>query len=198
MTFNHLNRRLHLYLALALLPWFFLYGVSSVPFSHAQFFDQRAKATGQPDWIKRFERPYDLEIPAQGDLRPIGARIMADTGLTGAFGAYRQGAGQINVYVYTFWKSTQVKYFIAEKKLVAEDKRFRWDHFLTGAHAKGGFEQGGLHNLWGVVIDLVCLGMLLWVATGLFMWWKLPSTRRWGWLALAAGLGTFSAFLFTL
>ena len=198
MTFNHLNRRLHLYLALVLLPWFFLYGVSSVPFSHAQFFDQRSKASGQSDWIKRFERPYDLEIPAQGDLRPIGAKIMADNGLEGAFGAYRQGAGQINVYVYTFWKSTQVKYLIAEKKLVAEDMRFRWDRFLTGAHAKGGFEQGGLHNLWSMVVDFVCLGMLLWVATGLFMWWKLPSTRRWGWLALAAGLVSFGAFLFTL
>ncbi|MCC6590260.1 MAG: hypothetical protein IT168_26440 [Bryobacterales bacterium] len=198
MTFNHLNRRLHLYLALTLLPWFFLYGVSSIPFSHAPFFDQRDKAGGQPDWTKRFERAYDLEVPAEGDLRPIGAKIMADAGLQGAFGAYRQGPGQVNVYIYTFWKSTQLKYLIAEKKLVAEDRRFRWDHFLTGAHAKGGFEQGGLHDLWGVVVDLVCLGMLVWVATGLFMWWKLPSTRRWGWLALIAGLLTFGTFVFTL
>ena len=34
MTFSHVNRRVHLYLALALLPWFFMYGISSVPFVH--------------------------------------------------------------------------------------------------------------------------------------------------------------------
>ena len=38
MTFSHLNRRVHLYLGLALLPWFFMYGISSLPFAHNQFF----------------------------------------------------------------------------------------------------------------------------------------------------------------
>jgi hypothetical protein len=91
-----------------------------------------------------------------------------------------------------------LKYFIAEKKLVAEDKRFRWDHFLTGMHAKGGFEQGGLHDAWGVIVDLVCLGIVLWVLTGLLMWWKLPSTHAWGWAALLAGVASFAAFLLLL
>ena len=48
MTFSHLNRRLHLYLGLALLPWFFMYGISSVPFAHNQFFEQRDAAKGLP------------------------------------------------------------------------------------------------------------------------------------------------------
>ena len=30
MTFTHFNRRLHLYLGLALLPWLFMYGISSI------------------------------------------------------------------------------------------------------------------------------------------------------------------------
>ena len=34
MTFAQLNRRTHLYLGLALLPWFFMYGISSLPFAH--------------------------------------------------------------------------------------------------------------------------------------------------------------------
>ncbi len=199
MTFNHLNRRLHLYLALTLLPWFFMYGISSIPFSHNEYFEARDRAKGEPLWTQRFERPYDVPVPAEGDLRPWAAGIVADAGLQGsAYGAYRQSPDQINVYVYSFWKSTQIKYFVSEKRLVAEDRRFRFEHFLTGMHAKGGFEQGGFHNLWGVVIDVVCLGMLLWVVTGLIMWWKLPSTRKWGWLALAGGVFSFALFLVAL
>ena len=41
MTFPHFNRRLHLYLGLALLPWLFMYGLSSIPFAHTQYFERR-------------------------------------------------------------------------------------------------------------------------------------------------------------
>jgi hypothetical protein len=199
VTLHQLNRRTHLYVALFLLPWFLMYGVSSIPFSHNQYFEERDKAKGLPLWTKRFERSYEIAIPEGPELRAVADQVVRDTGLQGgAYGAYRQGPNQVNVYVYTFWKSTQLKYFINEKKLVAEDRRFRWEHFLTGMHAKGGFDQGGWHNLWGVVVDLVCLGMILWIFTGLVMWWSLRFTRIWGWLALGAGTASFAWFLWQL
>jgi len=198
MTFSHLNRRLHLYLGLALLPWLFLYALSSIPFSHAPFFDHLDQAQGLPNWYKLYERPYDVPVP-EGDLRPFGARVLADTGLKGAYGAYRQGPNQVNVYVYTFWRSTQVKYFLDQHKIVVEDKRFRWDHFLTGIHAKGGFEQEGwLHHSWAVLVDLVALAFLVWIASGLYLWWHIPGVRRWGWLALGSGAASFAVFLLKL
>ena len=43
-------------------------------------------------------------------------------------------------------------------------------------------------TLWAVIIDLVCLAFLLWIASGLYMWWGLRWLRRWGSIALAAGL----------
>jgi hypothetical protein len=198
VTFSHLNRRTHLYLGLALLPWFLLYALSSIPFSHTKYFDDLDKAKGLPNWTPRFERAYDVPVP-EGDLRPLGARIVADTGMTGAWGAYRQGPNQVNVYVYTFWRSTQIKYFVDQKKLTAEDKRFRLDHFLTGMHAKGGFEQEGwLHDSWGVVVDLVSLAFLIWIASGIYLWWHIPAHRGWGWLALAGGFVSFALFLWLL
>src|SRR5881397_477158 len=60
------------------------------------------------------------------------ARIFKDSGLEGSFGTYRPNERQIDVYVYTFWKSSQAKYLMDQKRLVVEDRRFRWDHFLTG------------------------------------------------------------------
>jgi hypothetical protein len=198
VTFHHLNRRTHLYLALTLVPWFVMYGVSSAVFNHSAYFEALDKAKNQPLWTKALERDYDVPVP-EGELRPLGERIMKDTGLSGAFGAYRQGPNQINVYVYTLLHSTQIKYFLDQKKLVVENRRFRFDHFLTGMHAKGGFEQDRFQDdLWGVIVDLVCLGFLLWIATGIFMWWQLPSARNWGWLALLSGFGTFVWFLLAL
>jgi hypothetical protein len=88
------------------------------------------------------------------------------------------------------------KYFIDERRLVAEDRRFRWDHFLTGMHARGGFEDPRLFPLaWAVVIDLVCLSFLIWVVSGLYMWWTLPGLRKWGWAAVLGGVASFAWFL---
>jgi len=196
MTFPHFNRRLHLYLGLTLLPWFLMYGASSVPFAHNQYFEARDKAKGLPLWTMRRDQKYAIEVPAGGELRTTGARIMKDLGLKGSFGAYRQGPDQLNVYVYRFLHSTQVKYYIAQQRITVEDRRFRFDQFLTGMHARGGFEQEGfLEKAWGVAVDLSCVGMLLWILSGVYMWWSLPGLRGWGWLAFLGGIGSYALFM---
>jgi hypothetical protein len=55
-----------------------------------------------------------------------------------------------------------------------------------------------LNDAWGVVVDIVCIGILLWIASGLYMWWKLPKTRAWGYAALGGGLLCFAIFLIAL
>lgn len=202
MTISHVNRRLHLYLGLALLPWFLMYGVSSIPFAHTRFFDERDAAKGLPAWTLRDEKSIDMPVPHGGaaELRPLGAALLREAGIEGtSFGTYRQSPTQINVYSYSFWRSTQLKYFVDQKKMTVEDRRFRWDHFLTGMHGRGGFEQDSLiDRSWSVVVDLVSLSMLLWIASGLYMWWELPGQRRWGWIAIVAGLASFAIFTLQL
>jgi hypothetical protein len=201
VTYSHLNRRLHLYLGMALLPWFFMYGISSVPFAHNQFFEQRDAAKGLPLWTLRDERALDMPVPEDtAGLRAFGATLLKDAGVEAtSYGAYRQSPTQVNVYAYSFWQSTQLKYFIDQKKLIVEDRRFRWDHFLTGMHARGGFEQEGFLQLsWSVVVDIVCVSMIVWIASGLFMWWELPGQRRWGWVAILGGTASFLFFTLRL
>jgi hypothetical protein len=119
VTYSHLNRRLHLYLGLALLPWFFMYGISSVPFAHNQFFERRDAAKGLPLWTLRAEHSIDLPVPDDAaGLRALGAMLLQRSGVdVSSFGAYRQSPTQINVYAYSFWKSTQLKYFTDQKKV---------------------------------------------------------------------------------
>ncbi len=201
MKFPHINRRTHLYLGLFLTPWVLMYAVSSIPFSHNDYFETRDKALGLPLWNKTFDGPYDLgPIPESGPLRPLGAKIVRDFQMEdSAYGVYRQSPKQLNIYVHTFWKSTQFKYFVDEKRLIAEDRRFRFEHFLTGMHARGGFDDERFFPIaWGVIIDLVCLGFLIWIASGIYMWWSLPGLRKWGWVAVIGGLGSFVLFLMRL
>jgi hypothetical protein len=195
MRFNLFVRRLHLYLALSLIPWFLIYGVSSIPFAHNSWID-RFYRDGKPTWSLRFEKPYEIAIPEGADLREIGARIKQDVGLEGAFGAYRPNPGELTVYVHTFWTASHARYFPDKRLLRVEDRRFRWDHFLTGMHARGGFQDRQPLNLaWSIVVDLVCIGFLLWIASGIYMWWQLPQTRVWGFLALGSGAALFALFL---
>ena len=198
--FLYITRRTHLYLGIFLLPWFFMYGVTSIPFSHAaavqQYFDDKAV----PDWTVRVDKPYEIEIPEGDDLRSTGERMLKDAGIEpGAFGAYREGGGRIGAYRYDFWHATRITYFPDQKRLTAEDRRFRWDHFMTGLHARGGFEQAGiLDNTWGIIVDLVCLSMLVWIISGLVMWWQIRGHRIWGVAAIAAGVAAFALFLIRL
>jgi len=193
MTLNLLLRRTHIYLALFLLPWFGMYGISSLPFSHPEWF---RPTEGGPQRTVRFDRSYQIAFPQTSDLRETGARILQDNGLQGSFGVYQPNPQRLNIYLFSFWSATEITYFINQKRLLAEDQPFRWSSFLTGLHARGGFEQESLlSDAWGVIVDFVCLGFLVWIGTGLYMWWQLQPTRFWGGLALGSGALAFVLFL---
>ncbi len=136
----------------------------------------------------------------RGSCARSGATLLRQAGVSaGSFGVYRQSPTQVNVYAYSFRHSTQLKYFIDEKRMTVEDRRFRWDHFLTGMHARGGFEQDGLlDRSWSVIVDLVCLAIVLWVASGLYMWWGLQGSRSWGFVTIGAGAAAFVFFTLRL
>ena len=93
MTFDRLNRRTHLYLGLALVPWVLMYGISSVPFTHNAYFQQRDAAKGLPPFTLRAEIPVAAAIPDDREaLRAFGADLLDQAGIHGTnFGAYRQG-----------------------------------------------------------------------------------------------------------
>ena len=198
MTFNHINRRTHLYLALALMPWFLMYGVSSIAFSHHDPFDKYYK-DGVPDWTTRLDKNLDLEIPEGTNDRKIGGMVLESLGMEGAYGTYGANANRFNIFCHDFWNGARLTYYRDSGRVIVEDRRFRWDHFLTGLHARGGFQQDSfLDDLWAGVVDLVCVGFILWVASGIYMWWMLPQSRRWGFIALGGGFLTFAIFLIAL
>jgi hypothetical protein len=200
VTLPHLNRRVHLYLGLSLLPWFLMYGISSVPFAHNQYFSQRDAAKGLPLWTPRLEKAVDLGAPAGPDQLPtFGRQLLEAAGVEAPNFGVQQNASRVTVNAFSFRRFTRVIYSIDEQRLTVEDRRFRWDQFLTGMHARGGFAQDGLLPLsWSLIVDLVCVAIAVWILSGLYMWWGLRSHRRSGWLAILAGGASFLLFTFGL
>jgi hypothetical protein len=203
MTLNHFCRRLHLYFALACLPWILMYGISAIPMAHPDIKD--GLYDNNPNlWVKRFERPYHKVVPenlSRSDLQVFGAEVLEDLGIVpqSRSGAYRLRQERITVYAFDFWNYTRIIYETDNQLLRVEDKNFRWMHLLSGLHQRGGFAQGSfLNSAWAVVVDFVALGFILWVASGLYMWWHLKQTRKWGFVALGSGCVLFVLFLFVL
>jgi hypothetical protein len=48
------------------------------------------------------------------------------------------------------------------------------------------------------MVDAVMISIVLWIASGFYMWWQQPNLRVSGGLAFAAGLAMFIAFLVRL
>lgn len=197
MNFSHFNRRLHLYLGLGLLPWLLLYGISAIPFAHGQFFQKRDEASQVPLWTVRLEKTYDAPVPADATaLRAFGRTLLREVGVTEPnFGVNRPNRNTVNLYAFSFRHATRVTYTLDQRKVKVEDRRFRFDQFLTGMHARGGFEQDSLlSQSWGVVVDLVSVALVAWTLSGLYLWWGAPGPRRWGGLTLLAGAVAFMVF----
>jgi hypothetical protein len=194
-------RRLHLYVGLALLPWLLMYGVSSIPIAHNVFFAERDAAKGVPLWTAQREVPFDAPVPRDPEkMRDFGRAALSATGVTAPnFGVFSPNPNTVNIQAFSFLHTTRLVYRLDKKTITVEDRRFRFDQFLTGLHTRGGFEQDGfLQDGWAVIIDLVCLAIILWVATGVLMWHRATRRRRWGWVALLAGAGAFAVFTLRL
>jgi hypothetical protein len=205
MSFNHFNRRLHVYLAMALLPWVFMYGLSAVPFTRHAYFDGLYD-DGVPMWTTRFEQAYERAVPTDKtpeSMQAFGQAVVRDLlpgeGNNRSLGAYSPNVRRVNVYLVDFWDHTRITYRADRKTARVEDKRFRWDHFVTTLHARGGYHQDTfLNDAWAFIVDLVSVAFVLWVASGILMWWQLKQTRFLGALALGGGLLSFVCFLLVL
>ncbi|MCX6622864.1 MAG: hypothetical protein NTY38_17725 [Acidobacteria bacterium] len=195
ITFNKLNRRIHLYLGLVLTPWFLIYAGSSVILSHRAWFE--TPDDKRPEWTKRFEHAYRLPpITDDSDEYALAEKMLHDHGLTGRYRSYFDDDNNLVVSRTRLISTIRLTYFPAQSRILAEDKRISFRDSLTAAHFRAGFAYPYWTEIaWAVVIDLVVAGTLLWIATGLYLWFKLKQLRFWGWVSIGAGCASFVAII---
>ena len=194
---NLILRRTHLYLGMLLIPWLLVYALSAALLNHGEHFRQ-FKPT-DPQFVPLWEKDYTLTTPVDGDhLREAAEKILSDNQITGPFGIQRQGQ-RLNINVQNFMQPTRLTYDHGQKKLRAEKKKFAWVEVLTRLHFRAGYNGNGfLVNLWPFIVDVFCITMIIWILTGLYLWWKIRVSRLTGWITLSAGALTLAALLATL
>ena len=196
-SMNLILRRTHLYLGMLLIPWLLIYGLSTAMFNHPDYFKKLRPA--DPQFVPLWDKDYALPEPLRDDnLQDVAGRILSDNNLRGAFGANRQG-DRLNINVQNFLEPKRLVYDLNQKKLRAEKKKFSWVEVLQRLHFRAGYNgTGALANIWPVFVDVFCITMLIWIITGLYLWWKIPVSRAWGWAAIGAGFASIGVLLLNL
>ncbi len=190
-------RRTHLYLGMLLIPWLLVFGLSTFMFNHGDSFHPLRPA--DPQFVPLWEKGYTLPRPiTDTNLREVAAQLLADNGLRGAFGARQQG-NVLNITLQNFLEPTKLTYNLNTKQLRAEKKKFAWVEVLQRLHFRAGYNGSSLlANVWPVIVDVFCVTMLIWILTGLYLWWKIRVSRRWGWITIGGGMLTMALLLATL
>jgi len=193
--FDKINRRTHLYSGLFFIPWFLFYALSSAVFNHPSWF-----GNGPARMTPLFDRTYAAE-PAisQGDPRAFVGRLLKANGLEGQFIVRWDRDQKLVINQVRFLSTTQITFDPATQRVSASRSWASLRILLTRVHTRGGYDtNGSLQIFWSVIVDIIQVTMMIWIASGLYMWWNLKRFRGWGMLALASGFALFIAFLFGL
>lgn len=200
MTFDKINRRTHLYLGLFLLPWLLMYGVSSFIIIHGSWF----RTAGEPAWEPLFEKTYSRPVNSLGvnnepDLRATAQEILKDCNLEGAFWVDKPKPDILHIDRFSFRHSIHLTYSIKDQRLKAERQRMDMAQVAVRMHFRGGYGQPTfMEKFWGLLVDVACVGIIIWVASGLIMWWRLPRMRAWGAIAVTGGVLSFLLLIWKL
>ena len=187
-----------MYSALFLTPWILMYALAVLGVNHRDIF-----MSGERPFV-RFETEKEQHYPAvfSEDVEPrmIAEQILADLGLEGTYIVrHNKQNGSYNIIRRDPVTPRRITYTPAEEKLVVERQLFRTVGFLAGLHHRTGYRQEQLmEDTWAFSVDAAIIGMIIWVLTGLWMWWELKVTRRWGLISLLVGSGLFGFFIFAI
>lgn len=199
VSLSTLIRRTHLFLALFLTPWILMYAVSTLGMHHRTLFTGHEQRVDPPfDVIS--EQPYQATFEAGVGREEAARSILEDLDMEGAHGVQgRLEDGVLTIIRHRPIRTERVTYDAVEGTLRIERRQFAMVYFLEMLHRRRGFDQPFLANdTWAVIVDGVIVAILLWAATGLWMWWEMLRTRRLGAWCLVAGAALFAWFLLML
>jgi hypothetical protein len=191
-------RRTHMYLALFLFPWVFMYALSTLVMNHRAIFVAHY-GEGPVPYEQERRLTYDGGFAETADLRAISKQILMSVDLDGAHGVSRQKNGNIVINRNDLVMPRRLTYSPADRSLVIERMQPRANSFLERFHRRRGYATGyRLDTIWAGTVDAFLAAMIFWVASGLWMWWEMRVTRPLGLAAIAAGAALFVFYLLVL
>ena len=172
-----------------------MYAVSTIVMNHRVLFRSLYGGPPRPMVVER-EQPYDAVFPQGASAKEIGAQILASLDLEGTFNAnLRARDGAVVINRLDPITPRRITYDPAAKKVVIEQLPWEARAYLERMHRRRGYQYGALEDSWAFSVDLFIAAVIFWVFSGIWMWWELKTTRRWGALALVGGVALFGFFL---
>ena len=143
------------------------------------------------------ELDYSRTFPAAATREEIAAQILKDIGLDGThYVSGGKNGKPIVVRRQHALAARQITFDQTANKITIQREEFRALTFLERMHRRRGYDHPyALEDTWGASVDIAVVAMAFWGLSGIWLWWELKGTRRWGILSLAFGGGLFAIFL---
>jgi hypothetical protein len=187
-----LLRRIHLYAGLFLIPWVLAYALSTMAMNHRHLFQ---KPNTAPQWTKRTERTFDGVITAEAPAAAQAAVILGWLGIDGANNARLAKDGALVIQRQRLIDPLRITYTPVDRRVVIEGQPAKASAFLERIHRRRGFDRDyAADDVWAFLVDAFIAAMIFWVASGLWLWWKMKATRRFGLACALAGLAIFAFY----
>jgi hypothetical protein len=175
----HVVRRIHLYCGLIILAYLMMYFVSGYMMVHRPWFlSPSPPATTQTTAI----------TPAGGSsTEQLAAQVQQQLGLPGRiqFPA-KQPAGLTRFWVNHPGTMARVDIPAGQNVANVTTQRVGFVGTLIMLHKVSGYDRNLLFDAYALFCDLAGLSMLLFAASGVYLWWKRVKHRTWGILCLSA------------
>jgi len=172
----------HLYIFLIISTFSTFYALSGAVMLHEDWFP---KGTSRSTSQERFEPGRDTKTMSNAEARILSQRLAAELHLRGRLSKLRRRSkgnwhfvferpGTIEEVELTPGQE-QVKLTIRKKKFAATMNRL---HHLRG------FEGGGRFFAWGLLVDIVSISLILFAASGIYLWYATKKDHLLGWVIL--------------
>lgn len=191
-------RKIHLYFGLFLAPWVVMYALSTAAMNHRTFF--RPKGSAPPSFQHERTEPYARAFPEGTKPAEMARAILSDLELDGAHTASLSKDGrQLTITRQDPIWLRRIIYTPAARELTIEKQAFAVPAFLERLHRRRGYQHPyALEDAWAFTVDVVIAAILFWSLSGLWLWWEMKKTRKWGAVALIGGGALFTLLLVTI
>jgi len=199
LTVSLLIRRVHMFSGLFLAPWMLMYALSTLVMTHRDYV-LSFYPSKTPARVTERELEYTRSFPDTATREQIGKQILQDLGLDGAHSVSggRNGAPLVVNRQHALI-ARRITFDQAARKIVVEREEFRALTFLERMHRRRGYDKPyALDDAWGFTVDVAVVAMAFWSLSGIWLWWELKFTRKWGALSLVGGAALFTVFAFLL
>ena len=192
-------RRIHMYLALFLIPWILMYTISSLVFNH--FGTIRNWYGGN---LNQYEKVAEIDYPnafsADTTAAAAAKQILLDLDLDGSHFVRGNLKGEeFTIMRQATYEMKRVIYFPKEGRVTVEKQLENLPNMLTRMHIRHGFGQKyASMKIWGLGVEVTVLAMLFWIASGVWLWLTIKPARMWGAICALGGLGLFTVLLFAI